>query len=162
MKKLHQTFIWKIYQTQTWNILHQNFILKKLTPYSEKIICKTKNFTPKNKTFTLNLIFFHKARKILNETLNKFLHKIRSTLHQTDGTFGIPYIFIYLMNYQQPLSRFNIVIRNGKIVWKHGPYCWYFRLNLKYLEWPSRAYIKQRKMVAFVRKCSVKMILRLF
>ena len=41
------------------------FYFKKVTPYSEKIICKTKNFTPKNKTFTLNLIFFHKAR---NET----------------------------------------------------------------------------------------------
>ena len=83
------------------------FYFKKVTPHSEKIIRKTKNFTPKNKTFTLNLIFFHKARKLLNETLNKFLHKIRSTLHQTDGTFGIPYIFIYLMNYQQPLSRFE-------------------------------------------------------
>ena len=35
-----------------------------------------------------------------------------------------------------------IVIRNGKIVWKHGPYCWYFCLNLKYLRWPYRAYIK--------------------
>ena len=38
-----------------------------------------------------------------------------------------------------------IVIRNGKIVWKHGPYCWYFRLNLKYLGWPYRAYIKTAK-----------------
>ena len=33
----------------------------------------------------------------------------------------------------------NIIIRNGKIVWKHRPYCWYFCLNLKYLEWPYRA-----------------------
>ena len=31
-------------------------------------------------------------------------------------------------------------IRNEK-VWKHGPYCWYFRLNLKYLGWPYREYI---------------------
>ena len=38
-----------------------------------------------------------------------------------------------------------IVIRNGKIVWKHGPYCWYFRLNLKYLGWPYRAYIETAK-----------------
>ena len=38
-----------------------------------------------------------------------------------------------------------IVIRNGKIVRKHGPYCWYFRLNLKYLGWPHRAYIKTAK-----------------
>ena len=39
----------------------------------------------------------------------------------------------------------GIVIRNRKIVWKHGPYCWYFRLNLKYLVWPYKAYIKTAK-----------------
>ena len=39
----------------------------------------------------------------------------------------------------------TIVIRNGKIVWKHGPYCWYFCLNLKYLGWPYSAYIKKAK-----------------
>ena len=38
-----------------------------------------------------------------------------------------------------------IAIRNGKIVWKHGPYCWYFPLNLKYLWWSHRAYIKTAK-----------------
>ena len=37
----------------------------------------------------------------------------------------------------------NIIIRNGKIVWKHGPYCGYFRL--KYLGCPYRAYIKTAK-----------------
>ena len=37
----------------------------------------------------------------------------------------------------------TIVIRNGKINWKHEPYC--FRLNLKYLGWPYRAYIKTAK-----------------
>ena len=42
-------------------------------------------------------------------------------------------------------STIIIVIRNGKIVWKRGPYCWYFRLNLKYLRWPYRAYIKKAK-----------------
>ena len=44
----------------------------------------------------------------------------------------------------------DTVIRNGKIVWKHGPYC-YFRLNLKYLGWPYKEYSKSkhRKMVAF-------------
>ena len=39
-------------------------------------------------------------------------------------------------------STIIIVIRNGKIVWKRGPYCWYFRLNVKYLGWPYRSYIK--------------------
>ena len=43
----------------------------------------------------------------------------------------------------------NIVIRNGKIAWKHGPYCWFFRLNLKYLGWPYRAYIKTAKNSKF-------------
>ena len=37
------------------------------------------------------------------------------------------------------------VIRNRKIVWKHRPYWWYFRLNLKYLGWPYRAYFKIAK-----------------
>ena len=39
----------------------------------------------------------------------------------------------------------NIVITNGKIVWEHGPYCWHFCFNLKYLGWPYRAYIKTAK-----------------
>ena len=39
----------------------------------------------------------------------------------------------------------NIVIKTGKIVWKRGPYCCYFRLNLKYLGWRYRAYIKTAK-----------------
>ena len=34
-----------------------------------------------------------------------------------------------------------IVIRNGKIVRIHGPYCWYFCLNLKYLVWTCRVCI---------------------
>ena len=34
-----------------------------------------------------------------------------------------------------------IVIRNGK----HGPYCRYFSLNLKYPGWPYKAYIKTAK-----------------
>ena len=36
----------------------------------------------------------------------------------------------------------TIVIRNGKLIWKHRPHCWYFRLNLKYLGWPYREYSK--------------------
>ena len=107
-EKITPNFYLKNISNSNMKYFTPKFYFKKVTPYSEKIICKTKNFTPKNKTFTLNLIFFHKARKILNETLlNKFLHQIRSTLHQTDDTFEIPYIFLYLMNYKQPLSRFE-------------------------------------------------------
>ena len=37
-----------------------------------------------------------------------------------------------------------------------------FHLNLKYLGWPYREYIKQQKMVPFVRNCFImKMTLRL-
>ena len=46
---------------------------------------------------------------------------------------------------------FTIIIRNRKIVGKHGSYCWYFCLNLKFLGWPSRKYIKIVKVSA----CSV-------
>ena len=50
-----------------------NFYFKKVTPYSEKITRKTKNFTPYNKTFTPNLFFFffspHQMREILHKTL---------------------------------------------------------------------------------------------
>ena len=44
---------------------------------------------------------------------------------------------------------FIIVIRNGKIVWKHEPYCWYFRLNLKCLGLLYRASIKTAKNGGF-------------
>ena len=40
---------------------------------------------------------------------------------------------------------YNIVVRNGKIVWKHGPYLRYFCLELKYLGWPYRECIKTAK-----------------
>ena len=44
--------------------------------------------------------------------------------------------------FKQGILFIFIVIRNGKMVWKHGPYRWYFRLNLKYLGWSYRAYNK--------------------
>ena len=39
----------------------------------------------------------------------------------------------------------SIVIRKGKIVWKHRPYCWYFSLNLKYLGRPYWEHLKTAK-----------------
>ena len=44
------------------------------------------------------------------------------------------------------------VIRNGKKVWKHGPCYCYFRLNLKYLGWPYREYIKTAKNCGFCKE----------
>ena len=43
----------------------------------------------------------------------------------------------------------SIIIRNGKIVWKCGPYCWYFPLNLKYMGWSYREYIKTARNGGF-------------
>ena len=37
---------------------------------------------------------------------------------------------------------------NSKIVWKHGPSCWYYHLNFKFLGWPYKEYIKIAKTVA--------------
>ena len=45
-----------------------------------------------------------------------------------------------------------IVTRNGNIVWKHGPYWWYFCLNLKYRGWPYRAYIKTAENENFCKE----------
>ena len=47
---------------------------------------------------------------------------------------------------------FTIVIRNGKIVWKHKPYRWCFPLNLKCPEWLYRLYIKTVKNGNFCEK----------
>ena len=68
--------------------------------------------------------------------------------------FCIGRFYQYLVN---GLLNVTIVTRNRKIVWKHGPYCWYFPLNLKYLDifawtwsiWSGRTEhtSKQRKMV---------------
>ena len=41
------------------------------------------------------------------------------------------------------------VIRSRKIVWKHGPYCWYFCLDLKDLRWPYRDDFKTGKNGSF-------------
>ena len=38
-----------------------------------------------------------------------------------------------------------IVMTNGKMVWKNGPCCWYFSLNI--LGWPYKKDIKAAKMV---------------
>ena len=35
--------------------------------------------------------------------------------------------------------------------WKQGLYCWYFGLNLKFLQWPYRKYIKTAKTLLAVR-----------
>ena len=64
-------------------------------------------------------------------------------------TFCSFYDFLYQSAAQDLVNVFLIVIRNWKIVWKHGPYCWYFRLNLKYLAWPYREYIKAARNCGF-------------
>ena len=64
-----------------------NFYFKKVTPNSEKVTSKTKNFTP------------NKIKEILHNK-SKLLHQIRNILHQTNGTFGLPkmeFIFKWLI-----------------------------------------------------------------
>ena len=53
--------------------------------------------------------------------------------------------FSLSLNRKKTCGYDSIVIRNEKIVWKYWQYCWYFRLNLKYLGWSYRAYIKTAK-----------------
>ena len=57
------------------------------------------------------------------------------------------------------LLSLSIVIRNGKIVRKRGPNC-YFHLNLKFLGGHAGNTSKQQKIVAFVRNYLVKMTLK--
>ena len=71
------------------------------------------------------------------------------------------YTFYDLLKLRLDLHRLSfvsisIVIWNGKIVLKHGSYCWYFRLNLKYLGWPYRVYIKTAKNGHFRQKLLIE------
>ena len=45
------------------------------------------------------------------------------------------------------LQCYFIAIRNGKIMWKHGPYCWYSCLNLTFLGWSYKEYIEMTLML---------------
>ena len=65
-----------------------NFYFEKVTRCSGKITCKTKHFSPNNKTYT-PYIFFHQIRKVSHEALN-FLHQINNFFQQNDCTFGLP------------------------------------------------------------------------
>ena len=47
------------------------------------------------------------------------------------------------------MIHFNIVIRDGKIARKHGPYFWCFFLDFKYLGWSYRENIKTAKNDGF-------------
>ena len=51
----------------------------------------------------------------------------------------------YENRYDSPLMKENL-IKNGKIVWKHGPYFSYFCLNLNFLGWLCRKYISQNQV----------------
>ena len=55
----------------------------------------------------------------------------------------------HFRRFRPKIITYSILIRNGKIVSKHGPYCWYFRLNVKYLGWPYKEYIKTAKNNGF-------------
>ena len=56
----------------------------------------------------------------------------------------------------------TMVIRNGKMVWKHGLIIDIFAWTWNIWDGGTENTSKQRKMVAFMRNCSVKITLRLF
>ena len=56
---------------------------------SEKITCKTKNFTTNIETVTPNSFFSYQIVKILNKTLKRLL-EIRNSSHKTGDTFELP------------------------------------------------------------------------
>ena len=88
------------------------------------------------KHFTLSfcecstLFLINETSRIRNLFVGMFCYELNTT-------------FVFAINFCK--VRPNIVIRNGKIVWKDGPYCWCFCLNLKYSGWQYRAYIKTAK-----------------
>ena len=86
------------------------------------------------------------ARATLKNTKISLLVGKNLEVQPKDNTQKIPILNLWgnCENLCPNLS-FTIVIRNGKIVWKHGSCCLYFRLNLKYLGWPYREYIKTAK-----------------
>ena len=65
MKKLHQTYNLKNKPNTKFNheILYTKFLIKKVTPYSERTTRRTKNFTP-------NLFFFTKSEKFYTKHQN--------------------------------------------------------------------------------------------
>ena len=57
--------------------------------------------------------------------------------------------FANALNWSETSPRTEILSKHShkkrKDSLEHGPYCWYFRLNLKYLGWSYRVYIKTAK-----------------
>ena len=127
-------------------------IHKSINKSEPGIIKTTKQLQAESKS--RDFLYQKCVNKVLNVILFSFIY-LRAFFKMFQSSFSE----------RRPVDRcfcivsFIIVIRNGKIVGKHGPYCWYFRLNLKSLEWTYREYIK---IHLSVRIFSLKMILKLF
>ena len=93
----------------------------------EKFGCNTENTKSRLignlKEFIVNIIKFITVnvnlvvtKVILNSSIIEFARKV--------GTIALWNLFFLLMTLVQNFMLIkNIIIRNGKIVWKHGPYC---------------------------------------
>ena len=51
-------------------VLKNKFLIKKVTPYLESIACRTKRFTPNNKTSMRNPFFYIKSENFYTEHQN--------------------------------------------------------------------------------------------
>ena len=111
------------------SILALNFYLKNYF-LLESIIQKKAIYTI---TFYLQFSCVAGYLKRSNDTPKVNIHKYIN--------YNIIEIYIYRLST-------TIAIKNGNIVWKHGSHCWYSYLNLKFLRWPYREYIKIVKMAA--------------
>ena len=81
-----------------------------------------------------------------------YLTYVFTRLCQSSELARYSLVFVKLLFSRCKITCYSIAIRNGKVVWKHGLYCWCFLLNLKYLGWSWREYIKTVKNGGFREK----------
>ena len=101
---------------------------------------------------TCNLFYVFLLFSLYLKTL-KFTLGRKKIILQFEAKYTLFYMqnvkcmyYIVWHEYENPIQVVGIIaIRNRKIVWKHGPYCWYFHLNLKYLDGRTKHTSKQQK-----------------
>ena len=127
-----------LYSSQNWlELVAQN-------DYSEKF-----RYLVKINFVKINLCCGDTYAKYLEEHVEGIPFLLNLLAYSEIIGFSQPGYICTVSRSEECKDSWSIVIRNRKILWKHGPYCWYFRLNLKYLGWPYRTYIKTAKNCDF-------------
>ena len=132
-----------------------------------KLYLNLKRSTFPERQLNINISFWYilnhnfRCIKFIKKWFNTRIIEIRGIIVSHEDSFQMINFQITCLEITT-YAKTIVIIRNGKIVWEHGPFCWYFRFNLKYLGWPYKEYIKTVKNGGFVGNCSVKMTLRLF